>query len=114
MHKRLRRLERVWIDSPIYFITTCTAQRSPLLANAQSADILVTEWREAQARHGWMIGDYMIMPDHVHFFCAATRQTRTLSMFMKRWKEWTSKKLAHQRDVRTSLWQEGFFDHVLR
>jgi hypothetical protein len=24
VHKHLRRLERVWIDWPIYFITTCT------------------------------------------------------------------------------------------
>ena len=24
MHKHLRRLQRVWIDRPIYFITTCT------------------------------------------------------------------------------------------
>jgi hypothetical protein len=27
VHKHLRRLERIWVDAPIYFVTTCTKNR---------------------------------------------------------------------------------------
>src|SRR5207248_4124540 len=68
MHKHLRRLQRVWIDWPIYFITTCIFKRRAILASREVAAILVDEWRNAHDRHGWAIGRYVIMPDHVHFF----------------------------------------------
>jgi REP element-mobilizing transposase RayT len=68
MRKHLRRLERVWIDWPIYFITTCTSKRRWILTSKGVAKILVDEWRNAHDRHGWAIGRYVIMPDHVHFF----------------------------------------------
>lgn len=41
MHKHLRRLERIWIDAPIYFITTCTRDRRPVLARDGVAAILL-------------------------------------------------------------------------
>src|SRR5438093_12806173 len=68
MHKHLRRLQRVWIDWPIYFITTCTFKRRAILASKEVAEILADEWRVAHDQHGWAIGRYVIMPDHVHFF----------------------------------------------
>jgi len=71
MRKHLRRLERVWIDWPIYFVTTCAFKRRPILASNEVAEILADEWRDAHGRHGWAIGRYVIMPDHVHFFCSA-------------------------------------------
>src|SRR6266849_10265924 len=71
MHKHLRRLESIWIDWPIYFITTCTLKRRSILASKEVAKILIDEWRCAHDRHGWAIGRYVIMPDHVHFFCSA-------------------------------------------
>ncbi len=71
MHKHLRRLGRIWIDWPIYFITTCTFKRRAILASKEVVKILVDEWRDAHERHGWAIGRYVIMPDHVHFFCSA-------------------------------------------
>src|SRR5262249_56507443 len=72
VHKHLRRrLERVWIDFPIYYVTTCVRNRKRILAQDEVARILVEEWRAARRRHGWAVGRYVIMPDHVHFFCRA-------------------------------------------
>ncbi len=34
MHKHLRRLECIWINSPIYFVTTCTKNRRQVLVAA--------------------------------------------------------------------------------
>ena len=114
MHKHLRRLGRVWIDWPIYFITTCTFKRRPILTCTGIANILIDEWRNAHKRHGWAIGRYVIMPDHVHFFCSAELNAKSLPAFMQAWKQWTSKRIAREMNVSGHIWQEEFFDHVLR
>ena len=114
VHKHLRRLERVWIDHPIYFITTCTLGRRPILATNEVAAKLSGEWRNTQDRHGWAIGRYVIMPDHVHFFCRAELDAKPLSVFIQKWKQWTSKRMACELKVAGRVWQEEFFDHVLR
>ena len=67
MRKHLRRLERVWVDWPIYFITTCTLDRRRIFASTEIAGILTDEWRNARNHHGWAIGRYVIMPEHVTF-----------------------------------------------
>src|SRR5438445_319566 len=89
MHKHLRRLQRVWIDWPIYFITTCIFKRRAILASKEVAAILVDEWRNAHDRHGWAIGRYVIMPDHVHFFCSAELDAKTLPTFLQ-WMSFSS------------------------
>jgi len=114
VHKHLRRLERVWIDQPIYFITTCTFGRRTILATNEIAAILTDEWRNAHNRHSWAIGRYVIMPDHVHFFCRAELDAKSLPILMQKWKEWSSKRMARELKVSGRIWQEEFFDHVLR
>ena len=114
MHKHLRKLERVWIEDPIYFVTTCTYQRNAILACEEVADILTEEWCGVRERHGWAIGRYVIMPDHVHFFCAPELDAKTLPIFVGFWKEWTSKTIKSQLGLTSAVWQEEFFDHVLR
>ena len=54
------------------------------------------------------------MPDHVHFFCRSVHSTISLSGFIGKWKQWTSKRIIQLLDVKAPFWQEGFFDHVLR
>jgi REP element-mobilizing transposase RayT len=92
-----------------------------------TAKILEQEWRSAHKRHGWIIGRYVIMPDHAHFFCTPEHDAKTLSQFVGAWKRWISRRIhelivpaAAQRGPRTtssatpSVWQCEFFDHVLR
>ncbi len=87
-----------------------------LLVEPGVADVLLGEWATARERHGWLIGRYVIMPDHVHFFCAeqAGGAKQPLSRFMERWKEWTSKGLCRAKLGIAPVWQAGFFDHVVR
>ena len=65
----LRRLDSIWIDSPIYFITSCTESRRRVLANRDTLAVLREEFETAPKRYGWTIGRYVVMPDHLHFFC---------------------------------------------
>lgn len=120
MHKHLRRLEQIWVDAPIYFVTTCTKHRRPVLTRKEIANILIEEWSAARDRHGWVVGRYVIMPDHVHFFCRPEYDAKTLPVFIGSWKRWTSRKIHDLKGLRSSttattpLWQREFFDHLLR
>jgi REP-associated tyrosine transposase len=38
--------------------------------------VLIDEWKRACERHRWAIGHYVIMPDHVHFFCRPEREAK--------------------------------------
>jgi putative transposase len=100
----LTRLSRVWIDRPIYFITTCTQNRVLVLASDSIHEILRAEWLSAETRHGWQIGRYIIMPDHVHFFCTPLPEAKPLADFMQRWKEWTAKRILAAVKRPAPLW----------
>lgn len=78
------------------------------------ANILIDEWRNAHQPHGWAIGRYVIMPGHVHFFCSAELNSKSLPAFMQAWKQWTSKRIAREIKIAGHIWQEEFFDHILR
>jgi putative transposase len=119
VHKHLRRLGCIWIDAPIYFVTTCTRHRKPVLARENVAKVLIDEWRAAHDRHGWCVGRYIIMPDHVHFFCRPELNAKPLPQFVGFWKSYTSRKMRalgrpRSAPAATTLWQREFFDHVLR
>lgn len=115
-HGHLKRLDRVWIPGAIYFITACTHGRRPVLAAPAIHEVLRREWELAQTKHGWLIGRYVVMPDHVHFFCAEqpTGANHGLSRFIGSWKEWTAKRVRGNLTEPGPLWQEEFFDHELR
>ncbi len=123
-HKHLPHLSRIWSADPVYFVTTCTHQRKSILANSRIAQILIDEWISAHKRHGWIVGRYVIMPDHVHFFCSADTKSvnsvrNNLSFFMQQWKQWTSKRIIREIYTGSSkwisqIWQKEYFDHLLR
>jgi putative transposase len=98
----------------MYFVTTCTYQRKAILAREKVAKIFIHEWSSARERHGWAIGRCVIMSDHVHFFCAPELDAKALPLFVGCWKEWTSKAIKNCLHLTSPVWQEEFFDHVLR
>jgi putative transposase len=79
--------------------------------------ILIAEWRAAHERRSWALGPYVIIPDHVHFFCRPELGAPRLSEFIEAWKSWTSRKIhalggPRSATAATALWQREFF--VLR
>jgi REP element-mobilizing transposase RayT len=114
-HKRLRRLKCISIAEPIFFITTCIASRRPLLNCEAAFGIIKEELMQADSRHGWSIGRFVVMPDHLHVLCAPSREaSRDLSVFVGKMTEWSSKRLARELGAVQPVWQETFFDHLLR
>jgi len=111
---RPSRLGDVWIENPTYFITTCVDKRKPVLASKEVQDILVEKWLNAFDRYSWAIGRYVIMPNHVHFFCSSLEQSTRLSAYIGKWKEWTCKSIRERTSLDNFRWQNRFFDHVMR
>jgi putative transposase len=109
---RLHRLELIYVGSPIYFITTCTSARRKILASEAIREAFVHFALQGSARGAWM-GNYVLMPDHLHAFVALDDQKITLSAWMKSLKNSISKTL-RQQGVVAPHWQKTFFDHLLR
>lgn len=67
----------------IVFVTVCTKGRQPWLAQPHVHDALVKIWREAIA---WLVGRYVLMPDHLHMFCAPNDLRVPLNDWVAFWK----------------------------
>jgi putative transposase len=96
--------------TPIIFLTVCTKDRKSLLANDVAHDALRSTWEQANA---FLVGRYVILPDHVHLFCTpSSSETAPLANWIRFWKSQFS------RDYRTiepgKIWQSSFWDTQLR
>jgi putative transposase len=110
--QRLHRLERIYVRSPIYFITTCAADRRQILA-AEAIHESFVRFAEEGPEHGAWVGAYVLMPDHVHAFIAIDDQKLWLSQWMKSLKNALSKTM-RSKAAPAPHWQKTFFDHMLR
>jgi len=110
--ERLHRLEQLYIDNPVYFLTFCTANRKAILANDSIHEAFITFCREALTRDIF-VGRYILMPDHVHLYVKLPPPSEHLSAWVKSLKNFLSKVLRGQ-NIHAPHWQKGFFDHVLR
>lgn len=109
--ERLRRLDRIFATSPIYFVTACTFDRRSILAKHEIHEAFSAFARVGE-KHGAYVGAYVLMPDHLHLF-VALEQDRGLSNWMKSLKNALSKSL-RSTGIPSPHWQKGFFDHLLR
>jgi len=106
----LRRLDSIWIDSPIYFITSCTESRRRVLANRDTLAVLREEFETAPKRYGWTIGRYVVMPDHLHLFCAP----RDLAFTIEKWTAYWKSRFSRRHVDQSWTWQRACFHHRLR
>ncbi len=102
------------MKNPLYFITVCCAGRRRILHSPLAASLLTEAWRNSVAVNGWVIGRYVIMPDHAHFFTRALPEAKPLNAFMRDWKRWTANQIIKSTHLAPPIWQPEFFDHVLR
>ncbi|MGA2788824.1 MAG: hypothetical protein ABSF60_14990 [Verrucomicrobiota bacterium] len=65
----------------IQYVSCNVEGRRSLLANPEIHQLLIETWRKA---NHWLVGRYVVMPDHVHFFCAPAHVPVTP---LKRWME---------------------------
>jgi putative transposase len=71
-------------DQPnLVLLTVTTEDRRPWLANAVAHELLRSAWQAATA---WLVGDYLLMPDHLHAFCAPCDPSFTIEQWITYWK----------------------------
>lgn len=96
--------------SVIIFLTVCTHRRRPLLATDQAARLIISAW---QAANFWSVGRYVIMPDHIHLFCAPnTFPPEPLKEWIAFWRNDVTR--AWSRRDQVPIWQRDHWDRQLR
>ncbi len=91
----------------IVFDTVCTKNRIPWLATPEIHELLIATWAAASR---WLVGRYVIMPDHVHYFAALGREPIAFDGWVQYWKSQFSKRLKRP-DCR---WQTDHWDLRMR
>ncbi len=110
--RRPLRLGRVFDASPLYFVTFCTHNRRPCLACDEVHAAFVLFARRAERDFNVAVGRYVIMPEHIHLFVRGGPEFR-LGHWVGLFKQALAK-AANLSRAKRQVWQEGFFDHLLR
>lgn len=112
-HKpRLRRLDWLYMNSPIYYLTLCTQDRKHTLANMAIHQELMKFCEVATDFYVW-VGLFMIMPDHIHLLAGFAPPSPPLWKWVKALRGDLSKILREDEGEGTH-WEKDFFDHVMR
>jgi putative transposase len=111
--RRPPRLTRVYrADQPVWFVTFCTHHRRKWLASDPVHAAFVRFAECALQEFNVAVGRYIILPDHVHLFVCGDPQ-----FVLANWIGALKQSLAgaaNQSKSGGQIWQEGFFDHLLR
>jgi putative transposase len=91
----------------IVFLTLCAEGRKTWLAAPAVHESLRAAWQSAQT---WLVGYYLLMPDHLHLFCAPHDVTIALEKWLTFWKR-QFRRLHQNTNAR---WQAHPFHHRLR
>jgi putative transposase len=96
---------------PFTFVTFCTHRRQKILATDQTHSAFV-QFAQQAAEFKIAGGRYVVIPDHSHLFVCGNEE-----FVLSRWVAMLKQVLAKKNGWRKSsgqIWEEGFFDHVLR
>ena len=98
-------------DAPaVHFVTVCTKNRRPLLATTAAHNAILDAWKAADA---FKVGRYVILPDHIHLFCAPVDvRPDYMKSWVRYWKSLATRALNTEEEGQ--LWQRDFWDSQLR
>ena len=89
------------------FLTVCTDGRERWLAQMPIQLALHGIWKETAT--AWLVSDYLVMPDHLHLFCAP----RDLKFTIERWIGFWKDRFTKTAEA-AGTFQAGGFHHRLR
>ena len=98
-------------DMPlILWCTVCARDRARWVAQEVVRETLHEIW--LNVADAWLVGDYVLMPDHVHFFCCPQRfgDGVTAERWVGFWKDRFAKKICQPQ----WRWQDGMFHTRIR
>jgi putative transposase len=89
------------------FLTICTEDRKRWLAQPTVHRALHDIWLHTAT--AWLVSDYLLMPDHLHLFCAPHDLKFTIERWIAFWKDQLAKNCSQ-----AGTFQYGGFHHRLR
>jgi REP element-mobilizing transposase RayT len=95
--------------SIVVFVTVCTQDRKRFLAREDAVAVLRAAWVEADA---WVVGRYVVMPDHLHLFCSPVREEFSVKQWVAFWKSRASTRWP--RPAEQPVWQRDCWDVQMR
>jgi len=97
-------------QTTILFLTRSVEKRRPLLARDEVVALLLDCWTQADQRR---VGRWVVMPDHLHLFCApATWPATPFRSWARFWRSQATRRWPHPEEK--PIWQRDFFDRQLR
>ena len=95
-------------ESIILHVTVCLKDRQHLLNHPIAHAVLRAVWRLSGK---WTVGEYVIMPDHVHLFCTpAVRPSIPVKTWVKFWK----REVGIAYPELKHIWQRDCWDTQMR
>jgi REP-associated tyrosine transposase len=93
----------------VVFVTAWTVKRRAILASPRIHQTIVNAWRGAST---WLVRRYVVMPDHIHFFCAPNgNDIPSVERWMRYWKSIVTKGIGAKGG---DVWQRDHWDRQLR
>ena len=92
----------------IFFVTVNAKDRQPWMAQPVVQASLLRLWREEAL--AWLVGFYLIMPDHVHLFCAP----RDLRFGIDEWITFWKRQFTRAHPGEDWPWQRRGFHRRMR
>jgi REP element-mobilizing transposase RayT len=94
----------------LVFVTVVTKDRKKILASPDIHELLRRVWNDVSQ---WMVGRYVIMPDHVHLFCApASPESVNVRDWIAYWKSVTARSWPRREE--SPVWQREAWDRQVR
>ncbi|WP_414662720.1 transposase [Horticoccus sp. 23ND18S-11] len=99
---------------PIVGLTVVTHGRHEQLTNPSALETLASLWRQSSDFDGWYVGDYLLMPDHVHLFARASHEAKPLPAWIATWTAISARRLEPLLRTHSPFWERSYFDRFLR
>lgn len=105
------RLTQIFADAPLFFVTFHTRNHQRVQSLGLLHDAFGRYAARAREEFNIGVGRYVIMPDHLHVFVRGGPEFE-----LSKWINGLKRALtvAVAENIKSPLWQPGFFDHVLR
>ena len=92
----------------VVFCTVCILDGHPLLNNDMAMKAIQLAWQDAKQ---WQVGEFMLMPDHLHFFCVpGVLHPENVKKWCRFWKRMTGQ---HSTELK-GRWQMDVWDTQMR
>jgi putative transposase len=107
------KLKRFLLPNFCYFVTSVIKDRQKLLLHEEICALNLKDLEFYRNKYGFLLHGYVIMPDHMHLLLSL-KEKGNISKVMRDLKSHTAQMINGLLKRKGTLWQQGFYDHVIR